>query len=563
MRSMTRALVVSLALVLGFGLFGSPAGPVSQAAAAAPALHPTGLVRTADLPRGVSSFGTRLQSLTVTYPTSVDLSAWDPPVGNQGQVGSCASWATGYYERYWLRNHALGDTTTFAPMYLYSQISKGVDRGSSFPGNFNIMISQGIAPQSVYTQGNFDYTTQPTSAETAAAAGYKATSYSLLFSGASSGNQTAIQAAMAAGQPVMLAIPVYPEFDNATTAHPLVGLPTTGETSRGGHAVFAPKYDANGVWIENSWGTYWGASGWAELSWDFVNQYAWEGWTLSSSSTDVPVGPGATITSFDPSAGGTGTVVTITGTGLTGASAVSFNGKTSPAFTVASDTSVTAAVPSGATTGPISVTTPSGTTTSVASFVVPAAALATTLKYGGTTSAVIGATVTLKATLKTSTNVAVGGRSVSFTLNGSTFSATTNTTGTASLTTTAPGTLGSYPIGVSFAGDATYAASASSSTLKVVLPTPSVKYTGPTSATRGSTVTLSATLKTSGGVALAGRTLSFTFNGSTSSAVTNTSGVASVVRTMPTAVATYKVAVKFAGDSGYLAATANGNLKAV
>ena len=58
-----------------------------------------------------------------------------PPVGNQGSVGSCTSWATGYYERYWLRHHALGDTTLFAPMYLYAQISRGVDAGSSGPGD--------------------------------------------------------------------------------------------------------------------------------------------------------------------------------------------------------------------------------------------------------------------------------------------------------------------------------------------------------------------------------------------------------------------------------------------
>ncbi len=81
-------------------------------------------------------------------------------------------------------------------------------------------------------------------------------------------------------------IPVYPEFDHANTTNPVVGLPVAGEASRGNHAVFAPKYDQTGVWIENSWGTGWGRSGWGELSWAFVQQYALEAWTMSSASNE-------------------------------------------------------------------------------------------------------------------------------------------------------------------------------------------------------------------------------------------------------------------------------------
>jgi hypothetical protein len=563
MRSIRRThLALSFAVLLSFALLGSPAAPTVQASV--PTLHPTGAVLTPGQPRGVTAFGLRLQQAVVSYPVSVDLSAWTPAVGNQGSVGSCTSWATGYYERYWLRNHALGETTTFAPMFLYSQISHGVDQGSSYPGNFSILIAQGITPQASYTYGDYNYTAQPTGADKTAAAAYKASSYALLFSASSSGNQTAVQAAMAGGTPVMLSIPVYPEFDHASTAYPLVNVPTSGELSRGNHAVFAAKYDANGVWIENSWGTFWGASGWAELSWAFVNQYAWEGWALSSSTTDVSGGAAPTITGFSPTTGGSGVVVTITGTGFTGASTVRFNGSAAASFTVVSDTSITAPVPVSAGTGPISVTTTGGTATTTASFVVTSSPVATKLQYGGTTSAAYGAAITLKATLKTSvTNVAVAGRSVGFTLNGTTVYATTNSTGVASVGSFAPSTVGSYPVGVAFAGDASYAATSATSTLKVVLPTPALKYTGPTTATHSASITLSATLKTSAGVALAGRTVSFTFNNVTVTAVTNSSGVASVVRTVPSKTGSYKVTLKFAGDSSYGAATANGTVKAV
>jgi len=130
----------------------------------------------------------------------VDLSAWAPPVGDQGQVGSCGSWATGYYYRYWLRNHATGETATFAPMYLYSQIADGnAMAGSSYSNNFAIMESQGIDHEVDYPQGDYDYTDQPTSQRSRLLRRYKITSYTNLFFGTNSGNQAAVEPQIAAG----------------------------------------------------------------------------------------------------------------------------------------------------------------------------------------------------------------------------------------------------------------------------------------------------------------------------------------------------------------------------
>ncbi len=58
---------------------------------------------------------------------------------------------------------------------------------------------------------------------------------------------------------------------------------------------------------------------------------------------------------------------TSSGTKLTGATSVSFNG-TPAAFSVASGTLIQALVPSGATTGFVTVTTPSGTLQSKVKF---------------------------------------------------------------------------------------------------------------------------------------------------------------------------------------------------
>ena len=69
------------------------------------------------------------------------------------------------------------------------------------------------------------------------------------------------------------------------------------------------------------------------------------------------------------SSGKVGIKITILGTHLTGATAVSFNGTTAT-FRVNSSTAITATAPSGATTGPVKVTTPSGTLSTRVAFKV-------------------------------------------------------------------------------------------------------------------------------------------------------------------------------------------------
>ena len=80
--------------------------------------------------------------------------------------------------------------------------------------------------------------------------------------------------------------------------------------------------------------------------------------------------PVPVISSFTPLSGAAGALVTIAGSGFSGASAVKFNGVAAAAFTVVSSTKITVVVPSGATSGKITVTTPGGTATSKKRFTV-------------------------------------------------------------------------------------------------------------------------------------------------------------------------------------------------
>lgn len=76
------------------------------------------------------------------------------------------------------------------------------------------------------------------------------------------------------------------------------------------------------------------------------------------------------ILSLAPSSGPVGTQVTITGTGLTGATSVTFGGVKATTFTVNSGTQITATVPTGAKTGKLGVVTAGGNVTSTGVFTV-------------------------------------------------------------------------------------------------------------------------------------------------------------------------------------------------
>lgn len=234
-------------------------------------------------------------------PASVDISRYSPPVADQGDINSCVAWVTTYYMRGWYARRdgyypggGADGAGSFAPMYLYSQLTNGQNAPTSFAQTLDLQVAQGIDTRADYAQGDKDYTNGPTAAERASAASYKISGYAVLFQGANQGDaaRAAIEASIAGGDPVGLGIPVYDNFWNADAGHSYVdGAPGA---SYGNHAVFATRYDANGLWVENQWGTGWGQGGWVELSWSFVDQYAWEAVTIHPLAGSAS--PGATTT---------------------------------------------------------------------------------------------------------------------------------------------------------------------------------------------------------------------------------------------------------------------------
>ncbi len=116
---------------------------------------------------------------------------------------------------------------------------------------------------------------------------------------------------------------------------------------------------------------------------------------ISDANFAITLSPAPTIASFTPTSGLVGTVVTLTGTGFTGATAVRFNGTAAASFRVVSATSVTATVAVGSMSGLVTVSTPLGTGTSATPFTVLALPVVTALRPA---SGRVGTVVTVTGT---------------------------------------------------------------------------------------------------------------------------------------------------------------------
>jgi hypothetical protein len=177
------------------------------------------------------------------------------------------------------------------------------------------------------------------------------------------------------------------------------------------------------------------------------------------------------VTSMTPSSGNVGSTVTLTGAGLAGVTAVSFNGVAAQ-FTTQSAAQITATVPAGATTGPVSLTSPYGTAVCSTSFTVTVPPTITSLTPG---AGVVGASVTVQGTdLGGATKVSFAGVSAAYRVDSA-----------AQLTAVVPAGATTGAVEVTTPGGV-----ATSATSFVILVKPQLTRVSATSAKRGATVTL-------------------------------------------------------------------------
>ncbi len=325
--------------------------------------------------------------------TSADLASQLPPVGNQGQQGSCVAWATSYYYKTWSEKqehtgwNLANSQDEFSPSFVYNQINGGHDYGSSFTDAFNLLETKGDVDIAEFPYNQSNYTNQPSAAQLEAAKPYRIpTGWYSFWNQYSDGpysppnSITNAKSWLASGKPLVMGIPVYNDFPNYGGNPRSTYYSYNGTASMaGGHGVCICGYDDNinpggvdadhrgGFKMVNSWGSGWNGNGYVYLSYDFVKRYVWEAWVMADNAPDTPQ-----ITSLGSSSGAVGSSVQINGKNfgsLRRNARVTFNG--TPAIQVTfTDARVTATVPNGATSGSVVVSDWEGNASNGVAFTV-------------------------------------------------------------------------------------------------------------------------------------------------------------------------------------------------
>lgn len=215
---------------------------------------------------------------------SVDLASYMPPVNSQGPIGSCVSWATGYYYKSFHEGREHNWNLTLpeqrcSPSFLYNQISDGQDRGSTFDENFDILTRQGCAPGSVmpYT---YNTTIFPNATQYEMAMPFRAENYTYTYK-----NTTQLRQHLTEGDVFVTSVVVYQDYLSATGGNDVYDGPRGNSSYVGLHALTVVGFNDSRSYtnidsqtsygafkLVNSWGSGWSGDGYFWISYNEVDR---------------------------------------------------------------------------------------------------------------------------------------------------------------------------------------------------------------------------------------------------------------------------------------------------
>jgi hypothetical protein len=211
-----------------------------------------------------------------------DNSAHLPPVGDQGQQGSCVAWAFGYYYKTYQEWQEHGWSVTdpnhiFSPAFIYNHIDGGNDGGSYFSDAMQLLMDNGCATIAEFPYKQSDFTSWPSESVYLDALNYRALDgYYIGIDSTKDIEQ--VKELVSAGNMAILGIFIYGNFDNINNFNNIYCVKDKTGDNRGGHALAIVGYDDNIVTADgkgafrlvNQWGSNWGDSGFCWMSYQAV-----------------------------------------------------------------------------------------------------------------------------------------------------------------------------------------------------------------------------------------------------------------------------------------------------
>lgn len=213
----------------------------------------------------------------VDLPVAISLKDYCPVPGNQGPIGSCVSWATGYgaytieaaIQNKWTNKSEI-TAAAFSALFIYNNTKVGgCGDGSRINDAAEFLQTTGDVYFSDFNPG--DCNTMPNPDLISKAMDFKIKDYSTLFSYNETDNQEKInkvKESLNQKHPVVIGMNVTDGFMNARGVE--TWDPSISPSYVGGHAMCIIGYDDTKEAFEllNSWGQDWGSKGFIWVKYD-------------------------------------------------------------------------------------------------------------------------------------------------------------------------------------------------------------------------------------------------------------------------------------------------------
>ncbi len=245
-------------------------------------LHKMGLL-SEDITKNPRIKKVELTAVLNTLPSSVDLSANMPPVGDQGIQNCCVAWAVGYYYKTYQEWQDYGWSVTnpnhiFSPAFIYNHIDGGQDSGSYVSDAFQLLNENGCATIAEFPYNDTNCTAWPSESVYRDAINYRSGDFTYIQTVNSTAGIDQVKQLLADGNIAVLGIYVYNNLENINNFNNTYCVKNATGSSLGGHALTFVGYDDNMVTADgtgafkmiNQWGNEWGDNGYCWMSYQAV-----------------------------------------------------------------------------------------------------------------------------------------------------------------------------------------------------------------------------------------------------------------------------------------------------
>lgn len=222
-------------------------------------------------------------------PSSFDMSAKMPPVGNQGQQNSCVAWAIAYALKSYQEKVELGKQIMFSPSYIYNQINNGMNVPTYVTDALNILSEQGVCPLDDMPYQENDFTSKPSEAARQDAKKFRIDFWRQV----NVSDNKEVKAQLSAGYPVIIGADVSKEFVDDGFALKEAYIWKEAGTASGGHCMLLVGYDdsKSAFKVMNSWGQEWGDHGFSWIDYNLFPNVVKYGFVAKDAFTENPGTP--------------------------------------------------------------------------------------------------------------------------------------------------------------------------------------------------------------------------------------------------------------------------------